>query len=82
MLRCIPLWRCNRHVESVDRRHCSLLAVPEDIYRYSRSLEELLLDANQLRELPKLQSAGCRRQQLNTPVYMATLRLQKMQKMQ
>nr|XP_014337256.1 PREDICTED: protein scribble homolog [Bos mutus] len=50
---CIPLWRCNRHVESVDKRHCSLQAVPEEIYRYSRSLEELLLDANQLRELPK-----------------------------
>ncbi|OXB53328.1 hypothetical protein ASZ78_001899 [Callipepla squamata] len=54
MLRCVPpLWRCNRHVEALDRRHCSLQAVPEDIYRYSRSLEELLLDANQLRELPK-----------------------------
>ncbi|XP_074208801.1 protein scribble homolog isoform X5 [Camelus bactrianus] len=53
MLKCIPLWRCNRHVESVDKRHCSLQAVPEEIYRYSRSLEELLLDANQLRELPK-----------------------------
>ncbi|XP_014801215.1 PREDICTED: protein scribble homolog isoform X15 [Calidris pugnax] len=48
-----PLWRCNRHVEALDRRHCSLQAVPEEIYRYSRSLEELLLDANQLRELPK-----------------------------
>ncbi|XP_059528380.1 protein scribble homolog isoform X3 [Myotis daubentonii] len=54
MLKCIPLWRCNRHVESVDKRHCSLQAVPEEIYRYSRSLEELLLDANQLRELPKV----------------------------
>ncbi|XP_019409348.1 PREDICTED: protein scribble homolog isoform X2 [Crocodylus porosus] len=54
MLRCMPpLWRCNRHVETLDRRHCSLQAVPEDVYRYSRSLEELLLDANQLRELPK-----------------------------
>ncbi|XP_066572276.1 protein scribble homolog isoform X7 [Amia ocellicauda] len=53
MLKCIPLWRCNRHVESVDKRHCSLQAVPEEIYRYSRSLEELLLDANQLRDLPK-----------------------------
>lgn len=53
MLKCIPLWRCNRHVESVDKRHCSLQVVPEEIYRYSRSLEELLLDANQLRELPK-----------------------------
>ncbi|XP_075067660.1 protein scribble homolog isoform X17 [Mixophyes fleayi] len=53
MLKCIPLWRCNRHVESVDKRHCSLQAVPEEVFRYSRSLEELLLDSNQLRELPK-----------------------------
>ncbi|XP_018418150.1 PREDICTED: protein scribble homolog [Nanorana parkeri] len=53
MLKCMPLWRCNRHVESVDRRHSSLHTVPEEIFRYSRSLEELLLDSNQLRELPK-----------------------------
>ncbi|KAK3554687.1 hypothetical protein QTP70_032652 [Hemibagrus guttatus] len=53
MFHCIPLWRCNRHVETIDRRHCSLLYVPDEIYRYSRSLEELLLDANQLRDLPK-----------------------------
>lgn len=54
MLKCIPLWRCNRHVESVDKRHCSLQTVPDEVYRYSRSLEELLLDANQLKELPKV----------------------------
>ncbi|CAL8257353.1 unnamed protein product [Lota lota] len=53
MFNCIPLWRCNRHVETIDKRHCSLLYVPDEIYRYSRSLEELLLDANQLRDLPK-----------------------------
>ncbi|XP_056410308.1 protein scribble homolog [Hyla sarda] len=53
MLKCIPLWRCNRHVESVDKRHCSLHQVPDEVFRYSRSLEELLLDSNQLRELPK-----------------------------
>ncbi|XP_061660884.1 protein scribble homolog isoform X2 [Syngnathoides biaculeatus] len=53
MLKCIPLWRCNRHVESVDKRHCNLQAVPDEVFRYSRSLEELLLDANQLKELPK-----------------------------
>ncbi|KAM4719103.1 protein scribble homolog [Anableps anableps] len=53
MLKCIPLWRCNRHVESVDKRHCNLQSVPDEIFRYSRSLEELLLDANQLKELPK-----------------------------
>ncbi|KAG7216400.1 hypothetical protein INR49_021652 [Caranx melampygus] len=53
MFHCIPLWRCNRHVEMIDKRHCSLLYVPDEIYRYGRSLEELLLDANQLRDLPK-----------------------------
>lgn len=54
MFHCIPLWRCNRHVEAIDKRHCSLVYVPEEIYRYARSLEELLLDANQLRELPEV----------------------------
>ncbi|XP_069077064.1 protein scribble homolog isoform X21 [Pleurodeles waltl] len=53
MLKCMPLWRCNRQLDAVDRRHCSLQAVPEELYRHCRSLEELLLDANQLRELPK-----------------------------
>lgn len=57
MLKCIPLWRCNRHVESVDKRHCNLQTVPDEIFRYSRSLEELLLDANQLKELPKVSRA-------------------------
>lgn len=63
MLKCIPLWRCNRHVESVDKRHCNLQTVPDEIFRYSRSLEELLLDANQLKELPKV----CR--EFKTPIY-------------
>uniref|UniRef100_A0ACB8GD06 Uncharacterized protein n=1 Tax=Sphaerodactylus townsendi TaxID=933632 RepID=A0ACB8GD06_9SAUR len=52
------------------KRHCSLVAVPEEIYRYSRSLEELLLDANQLRELPKFQLCQEREvQQLATVVH-------------
>ena len=45
---------CNRQVEYVDKRHCSLPSVPEDLWRYSRSLEELLLDANHIRDLPKV----------------------------
>lgn len=65
MLKCIPLWRCNRHVESVDKRHCSLTAVPDEIYRYNRSLEELLLDANQLRELPKVRLTAMMTQHLH-----------------
>ncbi|XP_050533577.1 protein lap4-like isoform X2 [Daktulosphaira vitifoliae] len=54
MFRCIPIFKgCNRQVECVDKRHSSLSSVPEEILRYARSLEELLLDANHLRELPK-----------------------------
>jgi len=55
MFRCIPIFKgCNRQVEYVDKRHCSLPCVPDDILRYSRSLEELLLDANHIRDLPKV----------------------------
>lgn len=55
MFRCIPIFKgCNRHVEYVDKRHCSLVSVPDDIMRYARSLEEVLLDANHIRELPKV----------------------------
>ena len=55
MFKCIPpfLKGCNRQVEYVDKRHCTLSTVPEDIMRYARSLEELLLDANHIRDLPK-----------------------------
>lgn len=55
MFRCIPIFKgCNRQVEFVDKRHSSLVSVPEDILRYSRSLEELLLDANRIQSLPKV----------------------------
>ena len=54
MFRCIPLFKgCNRQVEYVDKSHSSLSEIPEDIFRYARSLEELFLDANHLRDLPK-----------------------------
>ncbi|GAB6023124.1 hypothetical protein CHUAL_007209 [Chamberlinius hualienensis] len=54
MFRCMPLFRgCNRQVEYVDKRHCSLDSVPDEVLRYARSLEELLLDANHIRDLPK-----------------------------
>ncbi|CAG9830387.1 unnamed protein product [Diabrotica balteata] len=54
MFRCIPIFKgCNRQVETVDKRHCSLINVPEEILRYSRSLEELLLDSNRIQVLPK-----------------------------
>lgn len=53
MFRCLLPWRCTRQVESIDRTHCSLTFVPDEVYRYDRSLEELLLDANQIKDLPR-----------------------------
>ena len=41
-----------RQIDYIDRRHCSLTEIPEEIYRYERSLEELLLDFNNIQELP------------------------------
>ena len=58
MFKCIPIFKgCNRQVECVNKSHCSLQTVPDEIMRYSRSLEELLLDANHIRDLPKVRSS-------------------------
>ncbi len=70
MFKCIPIFKgCNRQVEYVDKRHCSLSTVPEDLMRYARSLEELLLDANHLRDLPKVR--GTQRTQYHMDVVSA-----------
>ncbi|XP_078383330.1 protein scribble homolog isoform X2 [Oculina patagonica] len=53
MFRCWLSWRCNRQIDFLDRSHCSLTFVPDEVYRYDRSLEELLLDANQIKDLPR-----------------------------
>ena len=52
MFKCLPFWKWNRNIEYVDKRHCILTSVPADVFRYARTLEELLLDANQITELP------------------------------
>lgn len=55
MLRCLPLLKaCNQQVDYIDKRHCNLFAVPDDVLRYTSTLEELMLDANQIRELPRV----------------------------
>ncbi|XP_043213961.1 protein lap4-like isoform X2 [Amphibalanus amphitrite] len=54
MFRCMPMFKgCKSQVECIDKRHCSLVYVPDEILRYARTLEELHLDANHIRELPK-----------------------------
>lgn len=49
----MPFLTCNRQIDSVDRRQCNLQHIPGDLERYARSLEELLLDMNHIRDLPK-----------------------------
>ncbi|CAJ0579115.1 unnamed protein product, partial [Mesorhabditis spiculigera] len=49
---CMP-FSCNRQIDSFDRRQCNLQTVPHDVERYARWLEELLLDCNHIKELPK-----------------------------
>lgn len=54
-MKCVPFWKgCNRNVDYIDQRHRNLIEVPVDILRYSKTLEELLLDANQIRDLSKV----------------------------
>lgn len=42
----------SRRVEYLDRTHCNLTRIPEDVYRNERWLEELILDMNMLQEFP------------------------------
>lgn len=50
----MPFWKgCNRNIDFIDQRHRGLTKVPDEVERYSRTLEELLLDSNQIRDLPK-----------------------------
>ncbi|CEF70396.1 PDZ domain and Leucine-rich repeat and Leucine-rich repeat, typical subtype and Leucine rich repeat 4-containing protein [Strongyloides ratti] len=50
----MPFMACNRQVDSIDRRQCNLQTVPHEVERYARHLEELLLDMNHIKELPKV----------------------------
>ena len=38
----------------LDYRHCSLDFLPSDVFTAERTLEELRLDANQIRDLPRV----------------------------
>ena len=41
-------------MDYVDKRHCNLIVVPDEILRYVKTLEELMLDSNQIKDLPKV----------------------------
>ncbi|TKR80851.1 hypothetical protein L596_014844 [Steinernema carpocapsae] len=50
---CIPLFACQRRVESLDYGASNLEEVPEGIERHAAHLRELFLDTNEIKELPK-----------------------------
>lgn len=49
-MQCISIFKCNPQIEVIDKSHCSLEDVP-NFQNYSKSLEELFLDANRLHVL-------------------------------
>ena len=38
----------------LDYRHCSLHDVPGEVFNFERTLEELLVDSNQIQDLPRV----------------------------
>lgn len=40
----------------LDLRHCNLTSVPTDVFKAEPNLEEIYLDANQIRELPRVRA--------------------------
>ncbi|XP_033738235.1 uncharacterized protein LOC117325849 isoform X2 [Pecten maximus] len=40
-------------VRELDYRHCSLSDVPSEVFNFERTLEELFVDSNQIRDLPR-----------------------------
>ncbi|PAA68556.1 hypothetical protein BOX15_Mlig002152g1 [Macrostomum lignano] len=53
MLSCFPFRSCQSDAQSVDKRHCNLHSVPKEVFKSSETLEECILDSNQITELPK-----------------------------
>lgn len=46
-----------KQLDFIDRRHCGLPGIPEEVYRHERTLEELLLDYNAIQDLPPVSGA-------------------------
>ena len=46
-------FKCNRRVDTFEKTHNFMTHIPEEIYRHSRTLQELYLDSNNIKDLPK-----------------------------
>ena len=45
-------------VHVLDYRHCSLEHMPAEVFLWERTLEELYVDANQIRDLPRVSTCS------------------------
>lgn len=56
---CFAGMECEGNGEMVvlDLQHCNLTSVPTDVFKAEPNLEEIYLDANQIRELPRVSSS-------------------------
>ena len=54
---CVGL-NCTRQIDFIDNRNCQLHDVPDEIYRYETTLEDLMLDTNMIQELPPVRRAS------------------------
>ena len=44
----------DEEISILDYRHCSLEHVPVEVFNVERTLEELHVDSNQIRDLPRV----------------------------
>jgi len=54
MLMCMRRQNKDDDATSLDYRHSSLNDVPSDVFTHERTLEELRLDSNHIRDLPRV----------------------------
>ena len=47
-------FKCNRRVETIEKKHCFMTQIPHEIYRHSRTLQELKLDSNNIKGIGSL----------------------------
>ncbi|CAN8010477.1 unnamed protein product, partial [Ixodes pacificus] len=50
---CPCLRPAREEVRVLDYAHCGLEEVPSEVFNYERTLEELYLNANQIKDLPR-----------------------------
>ena len=53
-------FKCNRRVETIEKRHCFMTQIPHEIYRHSRTLQELKLDSNNIKGIGSILETSLR----------------------